>query len=445
MSLSILSLNCNGLRNQEKREEVFDYLDHMDYDIYCLQETHFMGIEETVKKEWNGTWFFDSLTNRSGGVAILFRKAAAIIVEKKTVDVGRCLMIEFFTGKKRCLLCCIYGYNEDKPLEEFFKQVEKKVDEFCCENVILCGDFNQVLNPELDYKHHTKSKRNSEARKALSKLMENQKLVDIFRKMNPGVPAFTYQRAYPPSSARLDFFLISENLRSNFLPGIHCIESGIITSGVVDHSIITLSLIKIGEGLWEFDNSLLLNKEFVESIKYVVLLNKFDVPTFYYQGYFENLLQKIKSKCILYSANKNHSKTLHEQKRGVEEGELRSILSGIIPCIKLENDFIYEQSVILEKTKEYYEELYSNECNSAEDEDRYFSFLKEKKVFDVDKSSLDAYGPITWREAKETLDRMKSNNSPGSDGFTLEFFNVFGKILVILLFNQLILDMTLKC
>lgn len=353
MSLSILSLNCNGLRKKEKRKEVFRYLYRMNYDIYCLQETHFMGIEETVEEDWDGTWFFDSLTNKSGGVAILFRKAVAL-VDVKTVDKGRCLMIEFFTGKKRCLLCCIYGYNEDKPLKEFFNQVEKKVDEFCCENVILCGDFNQVLNPELDYKNHSKTKRKSEARKALSKLMENQKLVDIFRKMNPDAPAFTYQRANPPSSARLDFFLISKNLQSNFLPGIHCIEQGFIESGKVDHSIITLSLIEIGEGLWEFDNSLLLNKKFVESVENVVLLNQVDVSKAYYQRCFEKLLQKIKSECILYSANKNDSKTLHEQRRGVEEWELRSILSRIIPCIKLKNDFIYEQSVILEKTKEYY-------------------------------------------------------------------------------------------
>lgn len=426
LSLRILSLNCNGLGDEQKRKDVFDYLNRMNYDIYCLQETHFLGKEKTVKTECDGTWFFDSLTNISGGVAILFRKADAVtVVEEKTVDKGRCLMIEFFTGEKRCLLCCIYGYNEDKPLEEFFKQVEKEVDEFCCENVILCGDFNVVLNPELDYKDHSKSKTNSEARKALLKLMENQKLVDIFRKMNPGVPAFTYQRANHPSSARLDFFLISENLQSNFLPGIYCIDSGITKSGVVDHSIITLSFIKIGEGLWEFDNSLLLDNEFVESIKnWVPSSQLVDVSIgIYYQEYFERFLQEIKLECISYSANKNHSKTLHEQRRGVEEGELRSILRGIIPCIKLENDFIYEQSAVLKKTKEYYEERYCYEYNSAKNLEKYFSFLNEKKLSDKDKHSLDGY--ITWTDAKETLDRMKSNDSPGSDGFTLEFFKVF--------------------
>lgn len=78
LSLRILSLNCNGRRNKKKRKEVFDYLNQMNYDIYCLQETHFnKDLEETVKGEWDGTWFFDSLRNASGGVAILFRKAAA--------------------------------------------------------------------------------------------------------------------------------------------------------------------------------------------------------------------------------------------------------------------------------------------------------------------------------------------------------------------------------
>lgn len=51
--------------------------------------------------------------------------------------------------------------------------MEKKVDEFCCENVILCGDFNVVLNLELDYKDYFKLKRNSKVRKALLKFMES--------------------------------------------------------------------------------------------------------------------------------------------------------------------------------------------------------------------------------------------------------------------------------
>lgn len=77
-------------------------------------------MEEIVKGEWNGIWFFDNLINKLGGVVILFRKVV-VFGDKKIVDEGRCFMIEFFIGEKRCFFCCIYGYNEDKLLEEFFK------------------------------------------------------------------------------------------------------------------------------------------------------------------------------------------------------------------------------------------------------------------------------------------------------------------------------------
>lgn len=282
--------------------------------------------------------------------------------------------------------------------------MKKKVDEFHCENVILCGDFNLVLDPKLDYKHHSNLKRNQNAREAVSKLMEKSKLVDIFRKMNPLDEVFIHQTAKPPRSARLDFFLISENLQSNCLPEIHCIASGIIKRGKVDHSIITLSFLN-EEDLWEFDISFLLNQDFVKSINEVVLSYKND-------GDLEGLLREIQS-------------IQFKQRRGVGEGKLRGIMSGIIPRIKLENDFIYEQSVILEKTKEYYEGLYRNVGNSAEDEDnlkKYFSFPNERKLSNEDKSSLDAYGSITLEEGKETLDRMKSDDLPSSDGFTMNLF-----------------------
>lgn len=88
----------------------------------------------------------------------------------------------------------------------------------------------------------------------------------------------------------------------------------------------------------------------------------------------------------------------------MREGESRNISSGIIPRIKLNNDFIDEQSAILNKTKKYYEKLYSNVGNSVADEDnlkKYFSFPNERKLSDKDKSLLDKNGPITLEKAKK--------------------------------------------
>lgn len=116
MSLKILSVNCNGLKTESRRKEVFGYLKQMHYDIYCLQETYLVTeLEETVKGEWDGSWFFDNFTNRSRGVAILFSKAVTV-GEQKSNNLkeddnlrGRCLMIKFCAEKKWYLLCCIYA------------------------------------------------------------------------------------------------------------------------------------------------------------------------------------------------------------------------------------------------------------------------------------------------------------------------------------------------
>lgn len=306
MSLKILSVNCNGLKGEDKRKCVFNYLNKMNCDIYCLQETHFINnLEETIKREWNGTWFFSNYTNISSGVAILFTKAAAFGRKPYCDDKGRCLIVEFCTEKKWYLLCCIYGYNEDRS--DFFENLWQKIDDFNCENIIICGDFNLVLEPKLDYENHKDSNRNLKARKKVSDLMKEKDLVDIFRKMNPDVYEYTLERENPPQKGRLDFFLISKSLQSNCFPGIRCIEKESIEVGVVDHHIITLTL--NGKGLWEFDNSFLSSNKFVESILKVIkkVQKQFLDPSFTErevftvndQVFLEKLLEEIELDCNL--------------------------------------------------------------------------------------------------------------------------------------------------
>ena len=51
-SLIILSLNCHGLGNLQKRRDVFHYLKQKGHSVYCLQDTHFdKKIEKYVTSE----------------------------------------------------------------------------------------------------------------------------------------------------------------------------------------------------------------------------------------------------------------------------------------------------------------------------------------------------------------------------------------------------------
>lgn len=459
MSLKILSANCRSLNGRRKRENVFDYLKKLNYDIYCLQETRFVsGMEKTVEKDWGGDCFFSCSGSESRGVAILFRKAFA--VENKHVlfeEDGNYFLLEFITEeKKRFLLGCIYGPSgNDKPSANFFRYLQKYIDQFDCENIILCGDFNATLNQKLDCKCYV-NEHKPETREAILELMNDKHLIDIFREMNPNVPAFTFDKKEGgkiTKQSRLDFFLISESLWSCFT------ECFTLQKYKSDHSMITLSL--KDEKLWEFDNALLSDEDFVQSIKSVIQTHVqewFSHPRrgaveFTDQKMLEILLEKIKEKCISYSSSgesvsyssseKNENSvndpdTFFAQGTGVEEKESRNNLSGIIPRIKLQNgQFTDEQSVILRESRDYYRKMYRNvddslkDCNLQE----YLPFSNIKKLSDENSRSLE--GPITLKEAEKTLVRMKSDESPGSDGFTLRFFTDFWGDIGIFVVNSI--------
>lgn len=44
--------------------------------------------------------------------------------------------------------CIIYSPNTDSP--QIFENTQTHIDDMQCQNIIWCGDFNLVLNPNLD-------------------------------------------------------------------------------------------------------------------------------------------------------------------------------------------------------------------------------------------------------------------------------------------------------
>lgn len=89
--------------------------------------------------------------------------------------------------------------------------------------------------------------------------------MDPWRINNPDARIYTWSKKSPIKQARLDFFLISEELMSllhsvSILPGYR-----------TDHSIIELQLkfnnFTKGKGFWRFNNSLLRDPTYVQKVK----------------------------------------------------------------------------------------------------------------------------------------------------------------------------------
>ena len=319
-SIKILSANCQGLGDINKRKDVFNYLHSKKFNIVCLQDTHFTESQEnTIENQWGYKSYFSSFSSNSRGVSILFNNNFEFQVHhEKTDKNGNFLILDVTIQSQRLTLVVVYGPNRDDP--SFYQNIVEMVEEFENTSCIFCGDFNLVLNPELDYYNYTNIN-NEKAREKLIEIIEDRSLVDPFRELHPEEKRYTWRKRSPLKQSRLDFFLISDNL----LPSLK--DSTIEPGYRSDHSIITLELVfnefKRGKGLWKFNNSLLYETEYIDLVKNKILeiktqylapqhdnMDVSQIPnsditfTINDQLFLETLLMEIRGKTISYSSYK---------------------------------------------------------------------------------------------------------------------------------------------
>ena len=264
-NVKVLSANCQGLRNHEKRFDVLSYFKETKVNILCLQDTHLIETDIiTLKKQWDGDIFLSGSKTNSRGVAILLNTNFEYKILETNIDKnGNFLNIVLQLSTFTINLITIYGPNTDNP--GFFENFQSLLQNDAADYNIICGDFNLVLNPDLDtynYRHLN----NPNSRKAVLKIMKDNDLSDLYRYFHPETKRYTWRRKNPIKQARLDMFLASSNILDI------CNNCDIKTSYRSDHSAVELEIIlnkfSCGKGIWKFNNSLLENPE------YLALVNK---------------------------------------------------------------------------------------------------------------------------------------------------------------------------
>lgn len=263
--IKILSVNVQGIGLLPKRTDILHYLKEKDCHIYCLQDTHFCpGTDEKlVRARWDGDCFFSSLKSNARGVAILFNKNFEYKVHKCESDPnGNYVLLDLTIESNRLTLVSIYGPNSDDPA--FYENIDRKIEDIGNEYIIWCGDFNLVIDPTVDYCNY-KTINNKKARNKLLEIIQEKFMVDPYRDFHPNLRRYTWRRIRPFQQARLDFFLISENLLSSIQ---NCTIENSYRS---DHSAILLKVkfskfIK-GKPMWKHNNSLLSDINYLDAIK----------------------------------------------------------------------------------------------------------------------------------------------------------------------------------
>lgn len=499
-NIKIFSYNCRGLHDVKKRNDVFQFLKEREADIYCLQDLHFIpSMQKRLYTEWNGECYFSFGESNSRGVGFFFKKDLDVkILNFVTDSEGNYVVLDLCVYSKRFTLINVYGPNLDKP--EFFKEIFKIIEQVGNESYIICGDFNLVLDVDLDYCNYKSIRNNKNARNFLMNTIKEKRLFDPFRAINGDIRNYSWRRTNPIQQARLDFFLLTDD----FLPQVRSCDINL--SYRSDHSIVTLGLtldnITHGKGLWKFNNSLLLDKEYLNSVntKIEEIKAQYCLPVYNYsnlaelsneeiqfkiddQLFLETLLMEIRGKTISYSTFKSKNRqnkenyllskiqdleknfcdrnkeelillkteleNIRQEKMNVffvrsranwvDNGEKATTYfcnleknhytNKTIPFVE-RNDGkkVYSQNEILKETETLYKTLYTKVDNTSDF--NIEDFLENANVSRLSKTQAnDLEGLLSYKEVSETLKNMKNDKSPGSGGFTSNFFKVFWKQL----------------
>lgn len=116
-----------------------------------LQEVHCSEITIPVwLAEWGYKTIFSCCTSAKGGVAILFNNTFDFQLERTHVDPNGRFIICDITVDKCVNIATLYAPNEDIP--NFFSKFFDHLNDFECDHVIIGGDFNLVLNLDVDKK-----------------------------------------------------------------------------------------------------------------------------------------------------------------------------------------------------------------------------------------------------------------------------------------------------
>lgn len=177
--LKMISANCQGLRDQKKRADVLHNFVSTGVDVLCLQDTHWLTTDlPLIKNIWVGECFLNGAKTNSRGVAILISKNLGCKVSSvEKDDAGNYISLLITVSDLSFRLVNIYAPNNDSPL--FFQMIKNKVIASVHDYCIICGDFNLVLNPDLDSFNYTNIN-NPQSRRLVLEMIDTLPFIDAF-------------------------------------------------------------------------------------------------------------------------------------------------------------------------------------------------------------------------------------------------------------------------
>ncbi|MEM6737394.1 MAG: reverse transcriptase domain-containing protein [Bacteroidota bacterium] len=479
--MKFVSLNIRGLNNNKKRTAIFRMFNNQNYDVVGLQETYITQNKVTlIEKEWKGTTVCSEGGTHSQGLLILLSQKIKHNYKITTLHKDkRLILISIENNDRKVIIANIYAPCNIADRMIFLETAKTTIQNLAKnEHLILMGDFNTVMDNELDI---VSGEKHSET--SIDKLRDTVfqlNIHDIWREKNPNTKSFTWCRNNPFVARRLDYIFIQKEL----LPFLQ--SSEIKSLSFSDHRAVigtlTFTKFKRGPNIFKIENTnfiKIVKKTIADTLEENNSLNphltweaiKIEVKETAQQ--FSRMIQMKKRKnmeVLIQELNdreerlaiepSNHSllKDIEQLKKSIEieaihkargaqlragikwieEGEKsnkfflaleksRSTRNTITKVKDQETKtLIVDELEILENIAEYYESLYTEEKNEVTFSRNYNNFITD---IDIPEMTQDVFATCEKRineyEIRSALSKMKNGSSPGSDGIPTEFYKVF--------------------
>ena len=245
--LNIMSLNCRGLANREKRQDLFSKMKDEKYDICLLQDVHWTNAPLILaKEEWEFKIIGAPFNSMSRGTAILINTFEFHINKRINDENGNYSLVEIVLPSDFAIVTgSIYAPNTDNPT--FIHKITEEIQSFEYPNILLCGDWNSTRNFELDNLNYV-TQNNMKMTKAIDNMCTTLSLKDGWRVNNTKLRKFTWNQGIYNKQGRLDFILCSDELLSitqNFeIKPKYRSDHSPVTSNII------LSTEERGPGIW---------------------------------------------------------------------------------------------------------------------------------------------------------------------------------------------------
>lgn len=483
--LKVLSLNTQGLKT--KALDVIHYF--KKYDICLAQELNVLDGKNVkyIQSLYDGIFYYNRPTNGTRSTGMFINKRIVTYAKEishKILVPGQAHQITI--KLPHCNIVClnIYGNPDHDGNSNLFTEIENKLDIDIPCILLMGGDFNTILDKELDQENYSSSgiKKIEIGSKQLSHLIDSHELVDIFRDKYYKEKSYTFYKSFKDKSvikSRLDRIYINKQNKDDV------INYKFVPVELSDHFAIEIHLcikdsIRHRPSHWKLNVSLLEDQNLIEKIEtiynsWVTLKSLFPNTLMWWESFKMRLkvefsefgrLKKMKEQHLVDSlSSKLHGIVINgmdtesdmrsfteikAKLRELKEKNLRGTMirareKDIVEGEKMSSYFFRRVQDSLTKRSftsllhkngnlkssnyemrdivhDFYSDLYSKEDTDGELQTQ----MLENDNFKLDESQRNiCEGLLTKSECFESVSKMGKMKTPGSDGLPAEFYQKF--------------------